>query len=54
MPIGRQERSELHALAPSSDTPNKHSRQFKAQPNILASYTHEKNAGNFASVVAST
>jgi predicted O-methyltransferase YrrM len=36
MPSARQERSELHALTLSDDTPNKHSRQFKARPNILA------------------
>jgi predicted O-methyltransferase YrrM len=31
-----QERSELRALTLADDTRNKHSRQFKAQPNILA------------------
>jgi len=36
MPSARKERSELHALTLSGDTPNKHSRQFKARPNILA------------------
>src|SRR6266496_865932 len=30
----RQERSELRALTPLNRTPNKHSRQFKARPNI--------------------
>ena len=36
MPSARQEKSELRVLTLSDDTRNKHSRQFKAQPNILA------------------
>jgi len=36
MPSARQERSELRVLTLADDTRNKHSRQFKAQPNILA------------------
>jgi predicted O-methyltransferase YrrM len=36
MPSARQEQSELRVLTLSDGTRNKHSRQFKAQPNILA------------------
>jgi predicted O-methyltransferase YrrM len=36
MPSASQEQSELRVLTLSDDTRNKHSRQFKAQPNILA------------------
>ncbi|KAF5407304.1 MAG: Methyltransferase domain protein [Candidatus Udaeobacter sp.] len=36
MPSARQEQSELRVLTLSDDTRNKHSRQFKVQPNILA------------------
>jgi predicted O-methyltransferase YrrM len=36
MPSAGQEQSELRILTLSDDTRNKHSRQFKAQPNILA------------------
>jgi predicted O-methyltransferase YrrM len=36
MPGARQEQSELRVLTLLNDTPNKHSRQFKARPNILA------------------
>ena len=36
MPSARQEESELRVLTLADDTRNKHSRQFKAQPNILA------------------
>ena len=36
MPSGCQERSELRVLTLADDTRNKHSRQFNAQPNILA------------------
>ena len=36
MPSARQEQSELRILTLSDDTRNKHSRQFKAQPNIVA------------------
>ena len=35
MPDARQEQSELDTLMLSDDTRNKHSRRFKAQPNIL-------------------
>jgi hypothetical protein len=35
MPDARQEQSELDTLTLSDDTGNKHSRRFKAQPNIL-------------------
>jgi predicted O-methyltransferase YrrM len=36
MPSARQEESQLRILTLADDTRNKHSRQFKAQPNILA------------------
>jgi predicted O-methyltransferase YrrM len=36
MPSARQEESQLRVLTLADDTRNKHSRQFKAQPNILA------------------
>jgi predicted O-methyltransferase YrrM len=36
MPSARQEESQFHILTLADDTRNKHSRQFKAQPNILA------------------
>jgi hypothetical protein len=35
MPDARQKQSELDTLTLSDDTRNKHSRRFKAQPNIL-------------------
>ena len=53
MPDARQEQSELNTLTLSEDTRNKHSRRFKAQPNILL-LLHEKNVGDFAFVVAPT
>ena len=53
MPDARKEQSELNTLTLSEDTRNKHSRRFKAQPNILL-LLHEKNVGDFAFVVAPT
>ena len=53
MPDARKEQSELNTLTLPEDTRNKHSRRFKAQPNILL-LLHEKNVGDFAFVVAPT
>ena len=52
MPDACQEQGELDILMLSDDTRNKHSRRFKAQPNILLIALHERNVGVFAFVVA--